>query len=127
MFQRKIISKWKSFCKTTSIHGLKYAFSKPGIPFLTKLVWKIIFISMLALCIYQSTLNIITYLSFNISMTELFLTTSNFDFPSITFSSMSMFKRNAIGNSSTVPLLLAGWYAENKLEMSELLAEVILN
>lgn len=120
----RLKTKWKLFCSKTSIRGLVYIFVKKNLSFAGKIAWQILFLMMLTLCIYQSTKNIITYLSFGTKVSITYDTTTNFQFPSITFSSMSWATRSSFGNVSTAAFILAGSFANSAAEFGKLLEEV---
>lgn len=118
--------KWKEFCENTSIHGLIYIYAKPYLSKATRLFWKIIWLTFFALCIYQSTLNIVQYFSYHVKVTTTYQTEAQMEFPSITFSPMSIAKRSAVGAYRPIYLMLAIWYSETNQDLPVLMNQVYI-
>lgn len=109
------------FVTTTSIHGLFYAFFMHQ---KMQHIWKVIWLLMFSLCVYQSILNILTYLSFATKVSITYEAEKNVQFPSISFSSISLPRRTEVGNYSKKAFLLATWLSEKDDQFAKLMVEV---
>lgn len=125
-----LYSKWKDFCEYTSVHGLIYVYAMPHTSRPTRIIWAIIWLAFFALCTYQSILNVLQYRSYHVKVKTTYSRQqqisfeSQMQFPSITFSPITIGKRSEIGAFPLLQAVVASWFAESDKEFKILLNEV---
>lgn len=99
------------FCEDSTIHGLRHIKGKNLANIRNRIIWTILFLFMCFLIIWQSTIDIEKYLSYNISSAVTYSKpVETVDFPAMTLCSQSYLKRSAVAGNELLLRLAASFF-----------------